>query len=597
MAMRGIKMNIPLDVRTPSYTDVCDAAQENIGQMWEMGFWKGQIDALARHRYNFVSLWSMHPFPSMVRVPEYPEVALADVKRSKGPWKEHYSLNGIGFTPPEILENVETLKVMSMDEKMKFWRGVMEYGAARNVRFYVVTWNLFTYGVDGKHGITESLDNPVATDYFRRSVAAMFREYPLLAGVGLTTGENMHGTDFKQKEQWAFDTYGKGVLDAAEEFPDRKITLIHRQHMAGAKDIARQFRPLVKQPNTDLLFSFKYAKAHVMSSTTQTYHPKFVKDLGEDLKTIWTLRNDDAYHYRWGGADFVREFIGNIPYEVSRGFYYGSDQWIWGREFLAREPESPRLLELQKHWFHWLLWGRLGYDPSVGNDRLAAILEARFPGVDGAKLLEAWQAASMTYPLTTGFHWGSLDFQWFIEGCISAPKVAGTESGFHDVERFITLAPHPGTDNVGIPDYVQAVVAGKKAEGTTPLEVAERLQDNGNRVTRLVVELKRGANDDPELERTLSDIVSMSILGRYYSHKIEGATMLAMFRETGDPDTKSRAIIHMEAAQELWGAYTELAAGKYKNPLWTNRVGHVDWTELEREVAKDLEIVKAASKK
>jgi hypothetical protein len=143
---------------------------------------------------------------------------------------------------------------------------------------------------------------------------------------------------------------------------------------------------------------------------------------------------------------------------------------------------------------------------------------------------------------------------------------------------------------------VKAVGKGERVKGTTPLDVAEQLRENGNRARRLVIELKRAGGDDPELERTLSDIVSMSILGLYYSHKIEGATMLALFRETGDADTKSRAVIHMEAARELWGAYTELAASKYKNPLWTNRVGYVDWKELSGEVEKDLEIVKAAVK-
>ncbi len=73
MAMRGTKFNIPLDARTPSYTDVSDAAQKNIGEMWNMDFWQSYIDHLARHRYNFVSLWSLHPFPSLVKVPEYPQ--------------------------------------------------------------------------------------------------------------------------------------------------------------------------------------------------------------------------------------------------------------------------------------------------------------------------------------------------------------------------------------------------------------------------------------------------------------------------------------------------------------------------------------------
>ena len=47
MAMRGTKFNIPLDVRTPSYTDPCDAAQQNIAEMWNFDFWKHYIDQLA----------------------------------------------------------------------------------------------------------------------------------------------------------------------------------------------------------------------------------------------------------------------------------------------------------------------------------------------------------------------------------------------------------------------------------------------------------------------------------------------------------------------------------------------------------------------
>ena len=77
IARRGIKFNIPLDLRTPSYTDCSDAAQANIPVMWEREFWTEFLDAMARHRYNVLSLWSLHPFPSLVKVPEFPEVALS----------------------------------------------------------------------------------------------------------------------------------------------------------------------------------------------------------------------------------------------------------------------------------------------------------------------------------------------------------------------------------------------------------------------------------------------------------------------------------------------------------------------------------------
>jgi hypothetical protein len=40
---RGIKFNIPLDARTPSYSDDSDSAQANIAHMWEKGLLGRQV--------------------------------------------------------------------------------------------------------------------------------------------------------------------------------------------------------------------------------------------------------------------------------------------------------------------------------------------------------------------------------------------------------------------------------------------------------------------------------------------------------------------------------------------------------------------------
>jgi len=587
MELRGTKFNIPLDVRTPSYSDLCDAGQKNIPQMWSFEFWRDYIDHLARYRYNFISLWSLHPFPSLVRVPEYPDIALADVQRSTVRWKEHYNLNGVGFDSPEITGNVETIKKMTMEEKIAFWRKVMQHGRDRNVRFYFVTWNIFVNGTGGKYGITDSIDNERTVDYFRKSVKEMFLTYPLLAGIGLTTGENMGRASFQQKEDWAFRTYGQGVLDAVKEQPGRKITFIHRQHMTGAREIARRFAPLIDHGDIEFIFSFKYAKAHVYSSTRQPYHQDFVKEIGP-LKTIWTLRNDDIYHFRWGAPDFVREFIQNIPHGVSRGFYYGSDQYIWGREFLSTEPDSPRQLEIVKHWYHWMIWGRLGYDPGLKNRRFVKILRQRFPGLSAADLFTAWQEASRIYPLTTGFHWGALDFQWYIEACRSRSGPAGTPSGFHDVNRFITLGPNRGTDNISIPDYVKGVLAGRIPAGTTPLEVSRRIHGHADRALEILGGLSPGG--DKELRLTLEDIRTIAYLGKYYAHKIHGATELALFRENRESGHREAAIRELNRAAGYWRLYASTALGRYTNPLWLNRIGYCDWREMMKHVLEDIEI-------
>ncbi len=587
MKRRGIKMNIPLDARTPSYTDASDTGQHNIAEMWSMDFWKEHIDSLASYRYNFISLWSLHPFPSLVKVPEYPDVALNDVHRSTIEWAEYYSTRGTGLDGPDVVDRYEVVKKISIEEKIAFWQAVMRYARDRNIDFYIVTWNVFTNSTRGKYGITDDLNNPITKDYFRKSVKQLFITYPDLKGIGLTTGENMPGADFEAKENWAFETYGRGVLDVVKEQPERKVTFIHRQHETGALDIAEKFAPLVDNSNINFIFSFKYAKAHVYSSLIQPYHPEFVKEIQSrgNLKTLWTLRNDDVYHFRWGAPDFVREFIRNIPTDVSEGYYFGSDQHVWGREFMDKNPEGKRPIELAKHWYHWMLWGRLGYDPTLDNPRLVKILEYKFPGVDGQKLFDAWQSASMIYPLTTGFHWGALDFQWYIEGCKSRPEPAQTPSGYHDINRFITLPPHNGTGFISIPDFVKNEVSGKKTAGITPLAVADSLKETSDRALNLLHEIPAKAT---ELFRTKEDIRAMAYLGQYYAYKIEGATYSALFKEHGDQAHQLAMEKALNLSASYWRKYASAALVHYNNPLWTNRVGYVDWRKIYDHVLNDI---------
>ena len=578
MKVRGTKFNIPLDVRTPTYTEPSDAAQNNMAEMWNFEFWKDYIDNLARYRYNTISLWNMHPFPSMVKVPEYPDIALDDVRKSTVDWEENYPLNGWDFDAPEIVNNYEVIKKITIDEKIAFWRKVMDYGKQRNVKFFILTWNIFDYGVDGKYGITDRLENPVTTDYFRKSIKQMVLTYPDLSGIGLTTGENMYDYTNTQKEEWAFATYGQGVLDALKEEPGRKINLIHRQHQTEATEVTTIFKEVMENENINFIFSFKYAQAHVYSSVNQVYHHNFVKDIkSENLKTLWTLRNDDIFHFRWGAPDFVRDFIKNIPYDVSEGYYYGSDQYVWGREFLGKNSFEPREIEINKHWYQWMSWGRLGYNPDTGNDRFVEIIQYRFPSVNAQEMFDAWQSASMIYPWVTGFHWGSLDFQWYIESGQSQPFVANTPSGYHDVNRFITLPPHKGTGYISIPDYTKAYLAGTEMEGETPLEVAEKIIQNANNALKWAN--KQTMEVDDELRITIDDIKTIAWLGKYYGYKIRGATYLALFRESFQKEWYEKVIEELNTSAGYWRHYAAGALANYHNPLWTNRVGYVDWKE------------------
>ena len=124
----------------------------------------------------------------MVKVPEYPEVALADVMRTTVKFDSSYSLSGKDMVRPTHLAHLETLKKMTIEEKIEFWRQVMQYAHDRGIEVYLFTWNIFVWGAEGKYGITSDQSNPATIDYFRKSVRETLLTYPLLAGFGITAG-------------------------------------------------------------------------------------------------------------------------------------------------------------------------------------------------------------------------------------------------------------------------------------------------------------------------------------------------------------------------------------------------------------------------
>ena len=80
----------------------------------------------------------------------------------------------------------------------------------------------------------------------------------------------------------------------------------------------------------------------------------------------------------------------------------------------------------------------------------------------------------------------------------------------------------------------------------------------------------------------------MAYLGKYYAHKIAGATELGLLRETLDADHHENVARELNLSAHYWRLYTASAVALYSNPLWTNRVGYVDWRKNYRSVLYDL---------
>ncbi|MGB7393229.1 MAG: hypothetical protein WA913_02430 [Pricia sp.] len=96
MLKRGIKWNFPFDKPSPTYYGSRfneddyrgTSPRKAIESVWDLDFWSTMFSELARHRYNAISLWSLHPFTSMIKLTDYPDVAIQNVEGFEGFYKE-----------------------------------------------------------------------------------------------------------------------------------------------------------------------------------------------------------------------------------------------------------------------------------------------------------------------------------------------------------------------------------------------------------------------------------------------------------------------------------------------------------------------------
>jgi len=586
---RGIKFNIPLDLRTPSYSDFSDAYQQNIPVMWEMDFWKKQLDEMARYRYNTISLWNLNPFASMVKVPEFPDVALNDVWRTTYAIGDKYGFTGYGNKglPAELLKNPEVVKKITIDEKIRFWKEVMEYAHNRGIEVYIFTWNIFTHAEMGKYGITPDRNNDTTIAYFRASVREMILTYPYLAGIGITAGENMHEkTDDKySKEQWMWKTYGEGIRDAQKKQPGRNVRLIHRFHQTGLSEINNEFKDFP----TKLDLSIKYSVAHMYSIPNPPFATGAFEILPKDQRLWLTVRNDDIYSFRWGNPDYARQYLAAIPgQDKIAGYYMGADGYCLGLDFLGKDGAETRPLIIQKQWYSFMLWGRLSYNPELPDELFLKTLETRFPEVQTQTLMNAWSAASMVFPWTTRLSWGDIDVRWFPEACYSNKSY----KGFYTVKNFMEVDPMPGSNIQNINEWAQHYKFNTPETRLTPLAVADSISKYSRLAMIYLQQLpaqKQGSFD--ELSQTLSDIEAFATIGSYYQEKIKGACSLALYNFYGLQQDKDDAIDHLTKAKTFWVKYAAIYDSKYK-PANYNRVGYVNIPELTDKTEKDIQIAK-----
>lgn len=551
---RGIKLNIPFDKGSVPYgRSQVDGINHAILQVWDMTFWTTWLDEMARNRYNVLSLWSNHPFTSMLKLPDYPDVAIQDVTDFDG----------------------NKMK-LSIDEKIEFWRQMMAYAKSRGFDFYLFNWNIWTDGASGKYGITDeksvAATNPATIAYMRRCMTTLLETYPDLAGFGITQGEHMSKNEGDDSAFLA-KTYGLGLIDYAKAHPERKFTFIHRWHLADFTEIKENFAGLFELPNVKFEMSFKYSLAHMYSTPLpQRMAETHIRPLREhNLKSWLTVRNDDFYYHNWGDPGFARAYVNGMIEKGDWfvGFYMGSDGYCPTRTFFSKYSVTQGLLEVQRQWYMFMLWGRLAYNPATADTVFRNHMALRYPEVSAESLFRAWTKASSGLPKVGDIITGTLgrDNQWWPEACQS-------KEGFLTAADFGEANASRGSTLASIAETASGDLRGKKST----YAVADEIEADALAALAVVKTMKAAPNT--ELGVTIDNIKAMSYLTIYYAHKIRGATFL----KANDSEKARHAL---RAAYWWWLSYSGLMDDMYTGMDMPRTANLPNWRSHDAAVLKD----------
>lgn len=545
---RGIKLNLPFDEKSPTYeTNSKGTSYQNaIPHIWDISFWEEWFDEMARYRYNMVSVWNNHPFTSLVTLPDYPDLAIQDVTGFNG-----YS------------------KKMSIEEKIAFWRQVMKLAKARGFEFLFFNWNVWVSNAHEKYGLANAETSDANKEYMYKSMMKLLETYPDLDGFGVTNGENKSNQDFL----WA--AYGKAMYDYAFKNPQRKLRFIHRWHQTSLADIRKTFSGLFELPNVTFEMSYKYSKAHMYSTPVPKHFDKWDNSMqlvDNNMKTWFTVRNDDFYYHTWGDPSYARTYInGMLEYgKHFAGFYIGSDGFCPTRTFFCKTPVSQGILEVQRQWYMHMIWGRLAYNPSTSDDVFKNQMKLKYPFVSTEKLYSAWSKASSGIQRTNDLIHEDfdLDFKWYPEACM-------TFRGFATIDLFGKADIGPGSLLCNIQNSAAGKCDGKKSS----YQLADEIEADALSTLKTINAMRSKPNT--QLWVDINNIKAMAFLSLYYANKIRGAT----YKLAGE---SANTTLALSKAYCWWINYSTLMhkmyygqANQRNNPVLP------DWHFLDATVLKE----------
>lgn len=573
-AVRTIKFNLPWEPYRES-----KSMDYHLSTCRDLKFWEAFLNMMFENRFNVLALYNMHPFPYMVKLPEYPE-ASSFSERQMTDWKD-------------------------------FWKSLFRMAKDRGIDVYIVNWNIVVpKAFAEKHNVPTLNDTSAITrDYTYRSVLQVINEYEDLGGIGVTLADWMNDMTAAEREDWIAATFVKAINGAK-----RKTKFMHRAVLSGSPVEMRRVIDKAKLPDRVLVeIKFNWSHGHstpylalTHDNTTGAIDKGFWSPEPKNYKIQWMVRNEDFWILRWGEPDFIRKHIAVNNMSYVNGYHIGSEGYIPAFDYFTRSDVGKTWqYAFERQWLFYSLWGRLLYDVRTPDETFEAAFSQRYPFSDGKRMLDTYRLVSRMPLRLASFYASTWDYTLYSEGFM-APRLPAGDYGLDDGHSlFISideLIDHKVLDPtyLSVKDFVQNILEMQKIpkEKIDPISLAQQLTTDADSAMLYLETLKKFKSPfNAAYNQELDDIETWALLSQYFGYKLRAAVSLELFRRHGKTKDKEGAIDHLNTCLQIWREisniternYDEVPYYKSLRPKDNPDEDYFSWKKYLPQVERDIE--------
>lgn len=521
-------------------------------------FWDGYLDLLARSRYNEFNLVFGHQtahlipvYAYMFELEDYPQVRVE------------------GLSDEDRARNLSALQMIS------------RMAGERGIDFWMGIWQSKPWAGDlmgGQQTCVHGLDEIDLADYTLDGIVRLLTLCPDIAGIQLRMNPESGLTD----QAFFRDVFIPGLKECGRDVQ------VEVRNWGLKQETLDSFVEVFP----DLRVSFKYFAEHqampyqpVEMRNSYSYDSLLRKDRNYDVAWhVWNLGSHRVF--LWGDPDYVRTFVSAchlgdaVGFEVTpplsqKGFsQFGQTPGHWSiyRDGL---PDCYEW-EYEKYWFFYKLWGRIGYDPELGDEVWLNELERRFGAEPAPHLLDAYRESSKVISYLVSHHMDDQNMYNWLELDAGGP-----------IDYFSSITPGEKTLFLNARDYAEARTANVPSAMITPFEAAEDLEEFADRCEAALEKAEEVGTftDNREYDFASLDMRALCRLACYNAHKIRASAYLSLFYETSDYSLLGPACDCAEAGVDEWRELVRITEPYYERLQLGPSVGHwkdnLPWVEYD----------------